>query len=229
MASRSTAARRCVAYLLLGASIVGCGGAAPSPAVTVAPSRAAVVPSPSPTPAATTTPTPDPTPEPTAPPSRRPPATPSPTFESPFYRYTITLPVGIQTLNWKAAQRPWNGTAMLDRAGPYTDQTGIAEGGIFLFGGEAESLQAWFEVVEGNGVRYHRCTPARNRVDVVINDVPAIGFAQSCEQGTNMARVALWKDGWGIAMWHGEAPVGELPAMRDRAIEFLHSLEWHTD
>ncbi len=82
--------------------------------------------------------------------------------------------------------------------------------------------------MEANGVRQHGCTIAENRVDVTINGVPAIGFTQRCALGTNMARVALWKDGWGIGVWLGEAPVSELPARRDRAIELLSTLDWKT-
>ena len=131
-------------------------------------------------------------------------------------------------LAWRPAVRLWDGTAMLDRAGPLTDRTAVAEGGLYLFGAEDEGLETWFARVEGNGTRFHGCTPAQNRVDVTINGVPAIAFTQSCASDTHMARVALWRDGYGIGVWLGETRPSALVATRDRAMELLETLEWRT-
>jgi hypothetical protein len=185
------------------------------------------LPTPATTPAAASQPTVAETPETSRSASPRPAATPAPsTFESPFYRYAITLPPGSMLLNWRPAQRMWDGISKIDRAGPYTDRTAIAEGGLFLFGAGAESLESWFSRVAGHGSRYHGCTPGENRVDVTVNGVPAIAFTQSCDENTNMARVALWKDSYGIGLWLGETSVDKLVAVRDRAVELLSTLEW---
>lgn len=165
------------------------------------------------------------TPSPTAAPTDTP--TPSASvFTSPFYGYSLTLPPGMMTRNWRPAERAWDGEAKLERAGPYLDRTGIAEGGLFLYGAEDPGLDTWFARVEGNGRRFHACTEAENRRDVTINDVPAIAFTQHCALDTRMARVAIWKDGYGIALWLGETQEATLLAARDLAIELLDGLEW---
>ena len=148
---------------------------------------------------------------------------------SEFYRYALTLPPGTMLLNWRPAERLWDGTSKLDRAGPLTDRTGVSEGGLYLFGAAAESLAAWSDGVAMNGSRYHGCGPAENQVDVTINGVPAIAFTQACAENTNMARVALWKDGYGIGVWLGPTPPASLVAVRDRAVELLAGLEWRPD
>ncbi len=219
----SPAPRRWVLYVVLAVSVAGCGGVAPASA------RAE---EPTPTPITTTSAAPRSTPAETLAPA--PPATPRPvasptstTFESPVYGYALTLPPGSQILNWSPAERPWDGMAKLERAvNPYADRTTVAEGGLYIFGADDESLEGWFGRVEENGTRYHGCTAAENRVDVAIAGIPAVAFTQTCLQGTNMARVALWKDGFGIGVWLGETTTDKLVAVRDRAIELLATLEW---
>jgi hypothetical protein len=222
MARGTRAASRLANWLAVAVILAGCGQGPTAPG-TAGDSAAT-------TPATRTEPPPSApaeTPEATASTSSRPAAaSPSATFESPLYRYAITLPAGSMLLNWRPAQRKWDGSSKIDRAGPHTDRTAIAEGGLYLFGAEAESLESWFERVAANGARYHGCTPGDNRVDVTINGVPAIAFTQSCDENTNMARVALWKDGYGIGVWLGETSVDKLVAVRDRAVELLSTLEW---
>lgn len=172
-----------------------------------------------PTPADTPQSIPSTSPSPTAAPA-------STTFESRFYRYAITLPAGTATRAWHGADRPWDGVAKLDMASPYLDRTGVGEGSLWLFGAEDPGLETWFARVESNGERFHGCTPAENRVDVAINGTPAIAFTQTCELDTHMARVALWKDGYGLGVWLGPTQAAKLVKVRDRAIELLAALEW---
>ncbi len=222
-------ARKSVALAIVAVSLAACGGGTPASSSGVPPSQVAGQPTASSPPAATAPPATDaPTPSRASPASLPPLPTQSPTFESPFYRYAMTIAPGTRTRNWRPASRVWDGIARLDMAGPYTDQTGTPDGGLFLFGAEAESLDAWFARVEGNGSRYHACTPAQNRLDVTIKGVPAIAFSQGCALGTTMARVAIWKDGWGIGVWLGDTPAGEAATTRDRLIELLDGLEWRT-
>jgi hypothetical protein len=227
---RNTATRRLLASAGLAVSVLGCGSGTQGATVTNEPSEVAgSSATPATTPAVTSQPTIVETPEASRSASPRPAATPAAsTFESPFYRYAITLPPGAAMLAWRPAQRLWDGTAKLDRAGPLTDRTTVAEGGFYLFGAVDASLETWFARVEANGTRFHGCTPAQNRVDVTINGVPAIAFTQSCALGTHMARVALWEDGYGIGVWLGEASATTLVAVRDRAVELLATLEWKT-
>ena len=221
MDESARAARRIVACLALTLAVAGCGQA------TVAPSTAAPTIAPAASPAVTSSPTPTETPESATPAPSRPTASASLTFESEVYPYAITLPPNAAILAWKAAERPWDGTAKLERAvNPYADRTTVAEGGLYLFGAEDPSLETWFGRVEDNGRKYHGCGTAENRVDVTINAVPAIAFTQTCASGTNMARVALWKDGFGIGVWLGETTPDKLVAVRDRAVELLAGLEW---
>ena len=57
--------------------------------------------------------------------------------------------------------------------------------------------------------------------------MPAIGFTQVCETGASFGRVALFKDGWGIAAWISSAPGAQMAAL-ERLIEVLDGLEWRT-
>lgn len=187
-------------------------------------------PEPAPSSSATAEPTPNDTPQ--SAPSTSPStsssliAAPAATFKSPFYRYAITLPAGTATRAWRGADRRWDGAAKLDMASPYLDRTGVGEHSFWLFGAEDPGLETWFARVEANGKQFHGCTPAENRVDVAINGTPAIAFTQSCEEETHMARVALWKDGYGLGVWLGPTEAAKLVAVRDRAIELLAPLEW---
>jgi hypothetical protein len=220
---RTRAARRLGLRLAIVVSIGACRGGA---TVQATPVEAPMTPAGSPSSARTARP--DPTSRSAAPATPRPAATEaSATFESALYPYAITLPPGIQLLNWKAATRPWDGVTKLERAvNPYADRTTIAEGGLYIFGDDDPSLETWFARVEGNGTKFHGCTVAENRVDVTVGGLPAIAFTQTCLEGTNMARVALWNDGFGIGVWLGETSADKLVAVRDRAVEILSTLEW---
>ena len=226
MTERATAARRLVICLVLTLSIAGCGQGTVESSTAADPTIG-----PPATPAATSSPLPTEAPASATPAPTRAAASPaSLRFESEVYPYAITLPPGAAILAWKPAERPWDGTAKLERAvNPYADRTTIAEGGLYLFGAEDPGLETWFGRVEDNGRNYHGCGAAENRVDVTINGVPAIAFTQTCASATNMARVALWKDGFGIGVWLGETTPDKLVAVRDRAVELLSTLEWTTD
>jgi len=147
------------------------------------------------------------------------------TFVSKRYRYALTLPPGSLLVGWHSADRAWNGTAALDTGGPFLDRTAIADGGIHMFGAPSTSAEEWFGRVEGNGIQYHRCTKAQNRRDASIGDAQAIAFTQACSSIETWARVAIFKDGYGVGMWLHPTPGAEV-AGRDRALELLEGLEW---
>ena len=112
-------------------------------------------------------------------------------------------------------------------AGPYTDRSAVAEGGLFLIGAEADNLDEFFARFEGNGTRYHGCTEAQDRIDVTIGDIPVIAFTQRCANDSAFARAALFKDGFGLGTWITTTP-GKKIVARDRLIELLDGLEWRT-
>jgi hypothetical protein len=148
------------------------------------------------------------------------------TWVSERYPYAITYPPGTMQLGWHSAERAWDVTANWDMAGPYPDRNLIAEGGLYVFGAPATSMDEFFTAIEANGTR-HRCTEPANRRDATIGGAAAIGFTQVCDNGTSFARVVIFKDGYGIAMFVNTPPGGEI-AGRDKAIELLEGLEWRT-
>ena len=148
------------------------------------------------------------------------------TFVSPRYKYAITLPPGSLVVGWHAADRAWDGQAKLETGGPYLDRASTAEGGIHMYGAPSTSLDEWFGVVEGAGIRFHGCTEAQNRREASVGGAPAIAFTQSCNNNIETwARVAIFKDGYGVAMWLHPTPGAEV-ATRDKALELLEGLEW---
>jgi hypothetical protein len=150
------------------------------------------------------------------------------TFESTRYRYSLTLPPGTLLLNWHSADRAWDGQAKVDMVGPFTDRASIAEGGLFVIGAEAQSLDQFATRFEENGTRFHGCTAAQDRTDVTIGGVAAIAFTQRCDHGAvGFGRVALFKDGFGLGTWISTLP-GKEPAALDHLIELLGTLEWQT-
>jgi hypothetical protein len=204
-------------------AVAGCT-ANPPPAWTFAP--------PAPRPpgiAAIETVAPDPTASPTAVPA---PASASSTagaltFESKHYPYAMTLPAGVAFSNWRSASKTWDGLARVDIAGLYVDRVSIPDGTLLFFGGTANGLDEFFRRFEANGTRYHGCTQALNRRTESINGVAAISFTQRCVTDATFARVALFKDGYGIAAYVLTLPGREIDT-RDRLIELLDGLEWRT-
>ena len=217
-------ARHLALGLAIAVSLSACGGAATVQGTPVEPTMSPVA-------SPTTVPTPTRSEPPTAAPS--PPASPSAassaagnTFVSEHYRYALTLPPGTLLLNWHSADRAWDGQAKVDMAGQYPDRTAIAEGGLLVIGAEAESLDDFFTRFEANGTRFHGCTAAQDPTDVTIGGVAAIAFLQQCANNTvGFARVALFKDGFGLGVWISTLP-GKEGAARDRLIELLDGLEW---
>ena len=219
-------ASRFVAAVAATILVAACGGSSgpvtpvPTPAFQSTPAVTA-------TPARTTKPTPSAAPTPEATESAAASAAAN-TFVSKRYQYAMTLPPGSMLVNWHSADRAWNGQANLDSGGPYLDRTAVAEGGISMYGAPSASLEEWFGQVEGNGVRYHRCTKAQDRRDASIGDAKAIAFVQVCGGGTETwVRVAVFKEGYGVGMWFHPSPGAEI-AGRDKALELLKGLEWRT-
>jgi hypothetical protein len=227
---RRSALRLRVPGILAGLAVVAvaCGGSS-------ATSRPIVAATPGAT--ATATATLVPTPESTASPDRT--AEPPPgviasqeanTFVSPRYGYALTLPPHVALLGWHGADRQWDGQSKVHIAGPYTDRTVVAEGGLLVIGSEAESLDEFVRRFEATGPRFRGCGMAQNRLDVTIGGVPAIGFTQICGDDAHdgFGRVALFNNGWGIGASIATT-FGNEVAGRDRLIELLEGLEWRPE
>jgi hypothetical protein len=144
-----------------------------------------------------------------------------------YYNYALTLPPRTALVRWHAATRRWDGATSVQEEGPYIDWSTVAEGGMYIIGSPADSLDEFFTRFEAAGPRFHGCNAAEDRVDAAINGVPVIGFTQVCGSREGFARLALFKDGFGIgASIHTMAD--KTVAARDRLIELLEGLEWRT-
>jgi hypothetical protein len=201
--------------------VVACGTAAPS-----------AVPPSSPSPTSQVTASTAESPESTASPEPTPdeteaalPSVGATTFASPNYQYALTLPPGVALVAWHPATRAWDGAGRVQEAGPYIDRTSIAEGGLYIIGSPAESLDEFFTRFEASAPTFHGCPAAEDRVDAAINGVPAIGFTQECGTGDEWARVAIVKDGVGVGA-SVRTTGGKDVAARDRLIELLDGLEF---
>jgi hypothetical protein len=212
---------------VLAIALGACGGSSPTQTATT-PTTQASTPTPDttvePTPESITQPTPAATDEPTETAAA---SAAADTFESKQYGYALTLPPGAALLRWHQAVRQWDGQFKVDTGpNPYTDRNAVAEGGLLIIGSKAESLGEFFSRFEASGPRFRGCNAARNRLDVTIGGVPAIGFTQVCGEDARdgFGRVALFKDGRGIGA--SIATIGDTVAARDRLIELLEGLEW---
>jgi hypothetical protein len=148
------------------------------------------------------------------------------TFESKHYPIALRLPEGVEEGSWADARRPWDGLQGIDMAGPFLDVVFLPSRSLFLFGAAtSDDLEAFLSHFAEISARRHSCTEPQNRRDVVIDEVPAVGFSQSCEEGTVQARVALIHDGFGLIVF-SITRAGEENAALDEVISTLDGLEW---
>ena len=173
---------------------VACSGAASMAPSTTVPS---VTPSPTVSEVAAT-----PAATPTTPPATPSGPAPAPTpavFESPVYPYTLELPPGVLTRNWKAAAFPWDGEAPLDTASRSVDLTGTVGGALFIFGLPWEAdLAAFADLVRENAERFNGCAGVEDPREVEVDGVLGITQRQECEFGTRAGYLVLVRDGYGL-------------------------------
>ena len=148
------------------------------------------------------------------------------TFESKHYPIALRLPEGVKEGSWADARRPWDGLQGIDMAGPFLDVVFLPSRSLFIFGAAtSDDLEAFAAHYVEITMRRHGCTEPQNRRDVVIDEVPAVGFSQSCEHDTVQARVALVHDGFGLIVFSITRP-GEENAALDEVVSVLDGLEW---
>jgi len=175
--------------------VVACSGAAspaPSttlPSVTLSPTATEVAP----TPAAT----------PTGPPATQRGPTPAPTpavFASPAYPYTLELPPGVLTRNWKPAAFPWDGEARIYTESRSVDVTGTVSGGLLIFGLPWDADLAGFaELVRANAERFNGCTEVNEPRQVDVGGVLGIAQRQACTE-TQALYLVLVREGYGLGI-----------------------------
>jgi hypothetical protein len=152
----------------------------------------------------------------------------APVFESAHYPFAFRLPEGVEDGSWADARQTWDGVQGIDMAGPFLDVVFLPSRSLFFFGAETpDDLETFVTTVAGIATRRHNCTEPENRRDVVIGEVPAIGFSHICEQETVQARVALLHDGFGLVVF-SNAIAGQENAALDEVISALDGLEWRT-
>lgn len=177
---------------LLAVIALGCGGtASPSP---VSPA-ASVTPAPTDTPApATPTPKPSATPQPSATPG----PTQSTVFASTVYPYTLELPPGSLTRNWKRAVVPWDGQARIYTESRSVDITGTVNGGLLIFGLPWEAdLPSFAQLVRDNAARFNGCTALEELRQFDVDGVAGLGQRQHCLE-TDALYFVLVRDGLGL-------------------------------
>jgi hypothetical protein len=185
--------RRLIA-VTLSALVMACSSAAsPSPSTTVPTST----PSPTAT-AAEATPKATPSSAPATPAGPTPAATPA-VFASVVYPYTLELPPGVLTRNWKPAAFAWDGAAPIDTESRSVDITGTVGGALLAFGlpwdGE---LAAFAELVRANAQQFNGCGGAEAPREVEVDGVLGITQRQECEFGTRAGYLVLVRDGYGL-------------------------------
>ncbi len=148
------------------------------------------------------------------------------TFESKRYPIALRLPEGVEEGSWDDARQAWDGVHGIDMAGPFLDVVFLPSRSLFMVGAAtSDDLEAFLAHFAETSARRHSCTEPQNRRDVVIDGVPAVGFSQSCEEGTVQARVALIHDGFGLIVF-SITRAGEENAALDEVISVLDGLEW---
>lgn len=190
----------------------------PSPPASASPSSLEQTPTPTATASLTATP-PPPTPLPTTSGAIR--------FESVKYPYALTLPAAIVQRNWHPAQRAWDGLARIEMAGPYTDNIGVVDGGLHIFGTSApDGARAFYRLVVDNAKRFHGCTEPTDAQDLMVNEATAVSYTQTCV-GQPFARIVLVQDGFGLAAFIAVGGVTQAQALEHLTV-WLRDLEWRT-
>lgn len=188
---------------ILLAAVSGCGGASASPSSQ--PAEPTSTASPAPTAAAT------PSPAPTTAPTSAPAATPSAVFTSTFYPYTLELPAGVLTRNWRAAIVAWDGVRRIatdslanEADGDRIDIAGTIDGALLVWGLPWDGdLAGFMELVRDNSARYHSCTAINEPSTFEVGGVQGVGQLEACDNHINsqesvFAGAVLVKDGYGL-------------------------------
>jgi hypothetical protein len=150
------------------------------------------------------------------------------TFESAHYPVALRLPAGVEDGSWVDARRPWDGVQGIDMAGPFVDVVFLPSRSLFFFGTDtSDDLEAFVATVAGSATRRHQCSEPQNRRDVVVAEIPAVAYSQTCELDAVFARVALVHDGFGLVVF-SPTIVGQEVAALDEIISSLDGLELRT-
>ena len=217
-ASRRTSPH--VTLLIAVLAVAGCGASAtPSPdpvaGSTPAPSPSLAPASASPRPTEAASPTPD--------------ASGPVVFESVVYPYTLTMPPGVLTRQWRAARIAWDGQQMFSRTSPNVDANGTADGSLLVWGlawdGDAAGFGALIDEVGG---RYNGCSRTADPAPLEVDGVSGVSFLHACALDTYAVSAALVKDGYGLTFRVvGDAGVHD-PAVLERLETWMAGATWPT-
>lgn len=187
--------RRIFAGGVIAIVAAACGGTAPMSPVPASAAAISAPPQPAATPtlqpAGTVAPTPEVTPEPEATPV---------VFDSAAYGYRAMFPADAISGTPTPAAQPWDGEALIDSGGPYTDQ--FARPGsrlAFVYGAPTTlDLAAYAEDGQRRKNEWHDCpaTPERS-VPTTFGGTPALLYSFTCG-GLRVFSLYVVHDGMGV-------------------------------
>ncbi len=181
------------AALLLGS----CAGSSSDPTAAPSPSSSGTLaPEPSSTPTATPAPSPTPAPTPVV-------------FDSVAYGYRAAFPAGQLVVPPTEALERWDGQAVINSDGPYTDKFYLPGNRLLFVYGAATDLQLADYAIDGQLKKHewHDCPETPERlVDTTFGGEPAIFYSVPC-QGLQLFSVFTVRDGFGLVINQLTPPV----------------------
>lgn len=174
------------------------------------------------------TPTPGPTSAPTAPSEPSPTPAPTPTvFDSVAYGYRATFPGGLLAVPPSEAQQRWDGEAVVNSDGPYTDRFYLPGNRLLFVYGASTDLDLGDYAAEGQRLKHewHDCpeTP-EEAVETTFGGQPAVLHSFPCG-GLRVFSVFAVRDGYGLVVNQLTPPV-DVAADTAAFLELLAGWIW---
>ncbi len=153
-------------------------------------------------------------------------ATAGAAFMSVQYRYSIELPPGVLTRQWRAAIVAWDGEARIATDSRNVDITGTVDGTLLAWGLAWDGdLVGFSDLVRDNSARFHGCNPVDEPKTFEVDGVAGIGQSDACANDTNAVRAVLLNDGYGLAFRLVVNP-DKMSVAFDELVGWLDALTW---
>jgi hypothetical protein len=147
-------------------------------------------------------------------------------FTSTVYPYSLELPSGVLTRNWRPATRARDGQARVATDTPNIDTTGTSEGDLLVWGLPWDKdLAGLQQLVGATMARFHGCSASSEAEPFTVAGVAGIGQRARCAQQTDTVTAVMVKDGSGLVFRLRYDPAKEAVAFQT-LVRWLGGLTW---
>jgi hypothetical protein len=147
-------------------------------------------------------------------------------FTSSIYPYTLELPAGVSTRNWKPATRAWDGQARIATDTPNVDATGTVDGTLLVWGLPWDGTAATFGGLASDTMaRFHGCKSMSKPEPFVLGTIAGTGQLHLCAQGFRTFTATVVSDGYGLVFRLRYDPAKESVVV-EHLVGWLDGLTW---